>query len=70
MLQSKRFRITMCVLVANFILFGIGIFKGTDLISIGTGLAMLNTPLYGYLWGETNRPSGLKKDGHEEITKK
>ena len=40
----------------------------TDLASLGTGLALLNAPLYGYLFGETVRPSG-KKDSTLPIKK-
>ncbi len=58
--KSKRLRaITIC-LATNFALFFFGILKGVDLAALGAGLALLNAPLYVYLWGETNRPSGTK----------
>ncbi len=58
--NSKRLRsITIC-LGLNFVLFTLGIFKGADLAALGAGLALLNTPLYLYIYGETARPSGTK----------
>jgi len=69
MTKHKRLKVTSIGLTCNFILFGIGIFKSVDLTGLGAGLAMLNAPLYGYLWGETSRPSGIKTKGHEEIKK-
>ena len=69
MTKNKRLKLTLIALACNFILFGIGIFKGTDLTALGAGLAMLNAPIYGYLWGETSRPSGVKTKNHDEIIK-
>jgi len=56
--KSKRLSSSSIVLAANFAIFLYGIYKGADLQGLGTGLAMLNAPLYMYLWGETSRPSG------------
>lgn len=58
--KSKRLRLTWFALACNFILFGIGIIKSADLTSLGSGLAMLNAPLYAYIWGESIRPSKAK----------
>lgn len=69
MTKSKRFKITAGALLLNFTLMLIGIILGTDLIALGTGLVMVNAPLYGYLWGETSRPSGTKSKNHEEMKK-
>jgi len=55
--KSKRLSSSSIVLAANFAIFLYGIYKGADLQGLGTGLAMLNAPLYMYLWGETSRPS-------------
>ena len=59
--KSKRLGTSGMVLIANFVIFLYGISKGADLQGLGTGLAMLNAPLYVYLWGETSRPSGQDK---------
>ena len=61
MTKSKRLHLTIYTLIANFIIFGFGVSMGTDLTSLGTGLALLNAPLYGYLFGETIRPSDKAK---------
>ena len=45
MTKSKRFRLTIIVLAANFAIFMYGIYKGADLSALGTGLSLLNTPL-------------------------
>jgi hypothetical protein len=45
------------VTVANFAIFILGVIKGADLTSLGTGLALVNTPLYAYIWGDSYRPS-------------
>ena len=65
MSKSKRFRLTILVLAMNFAIFVYGIYKGSDLSSLGTGLSLLNAPLYAYILGETYRPSNKKKS--EEI---
>ncbi len=59
--KSKRLSSSSIVLAANFLIFLFGISKGADLQGLGTGLAMLNAPLYMYLWGETSRPSPKQK---------
>lgn len=60
MSKSKRFKFAIFAMIANFIIFGIGIFIGSDLTGLGTGLALINAPLYGYIFGETVRPSNTK----------
>jgi len=67
MTKSKRLRITFYALIANFIMLSFGIIMKSDLTSLGTAIAMINTPLYGYLWGETYRPSGVKNIKQEEM---
>ena len=55
--KNKRFKVTIAALITNFLIFGLGIFMKTDLAALGTGLALINAPLYGYIFGETVRPS-------------
>jgi len=66
--KSKRLNSVSLVLVCNFLIFLYGVYKGIDLQSLGSGLAMLNAPLYVYLGSETYRPSGtLKKEDEKQI---
>jgi len=67
MSKSKRLHITIYALIANFLIFGLGIFMGTDLAALGTGLALINAPLYGYIFGETIRPSNKLKDKKQQL---
>ena len=60
MSKSKRFRLTILVLAMNFAIFTYGIYSDSDLSSLGTGLSLLNAPLYAYILGESYRPSGDK----------
>jgi len=62
MTKSKRFRMTVGALAINFLLVLLALFLKTDLIALGTTLAMINAPLYTYLWGETARPSNQEKN--------
>ena len=55
--QSKRLRFSVAVIIANFLIFGFGIYHGTDLGDLGVGLAMINSPLYAYILGDTYRAS-------------
>ncbi len=54
---SKRFKFSVLAALGNFILFGIGLYLKVDLISLGTGLSLINTPIYAYIFGETIRKS-------------
>jgi hypothetical protein len=56
-MTSKRNKAMKIVLLLNFATFWIGMFKGIDLTQLGVGLAAINTPVFAYMWGETNRPS-------------
>ncbi len=58
-MKSKRYKIAVGVLTINFVLFGIGMFKDMDLTALGSGLALLNVPLYTYIFGETKRKSDV-----------
>jgi len=64
--KSKRLISVSLVLICNFLIFLYGIYKGTDLQALGTGLSMLNAPLYVYLVAETYRPSGVLKTGDKQ----
>lgn len=57
MTKHKRLKFAIYTMIANFIIFGLGIFMGTDLAALGTGLALINAPAYSYIFGETIRPS-------------
>lgn len=69
MKKNKRLIFTTIALGVNFFLILIGILKNVDLSSLGTAIAMINSPLYAYVLGETIRPSGLKKNNLDEIKK-
>ena len=44
--KNKRIRLAIWAGVINFILFGIGMYMGINLTSLGTGLSLINTPIY------------------------
>jgi len=48
---------TIVFLMLNFILFAVGMYFKVDLTSLGTGLSLVNAPLYVYILGETFRKS-------------
>jgi len=60
MLQSKRFRITIGALIANFVIGAFGVYHSADLVGLGTFLVMANAPLYVYIMGDSFRPSKPK----------
>lgn len=60
--KSKRLWFSIAALVANILLVLIGIFNGADLTALGTCLALINTPLYSYIFGESFRPSKQEND--------
>ena len=55
--NSKRLRITMAGLLMNYIMFVIAMWRGADMSDLGAGLALLNSPLYVYIIGESWTPS-------------
>ena len=65
-MKSKRLMIAVAMLILNFIIFGVGMYLNKDLTALGTGLALINAPLYGYLFSETTRPSGMAKKSQEK----
>jgi hypothetical protein len=54
---KTRAKLTICCLIANFIIVLIGILHDADISDLGTGLALLNSPLYIYILGQSIRPS-------------
>jgi hypothetical protein len=56
-MRSKRLKITIICLVVNFMMVVMGIAHHTDLTALGTCIALINTPLYAYIFGETVRKS-------------
>ena len=59
--RSKRLWIVAGALFLNFATVWFGIHKGVDLTALGTCLAMINAPLYVYVFGESWRPSKPKQ---------
>jgi len=57
MKKSKRFLFSIFSITLTYIIFLIGIYFKIDPIALGTGLAMINSPLYIYIFGETKRKS-------------
>jgi uncharacterized membrane protein YkgB len=55
--DQRRMKIMLSVMAVNFILFGIGIFKGVDFSDMGAGLALVNTPVMSWIVGESIRPT-------------
>ena len=55
--QSKRLRFSALAMIANYIIFAFGIHRGADLSALGAGLALINTPLFAYVMGDTIRAS-------------
>jgi hypothetical protein len=56
-MRSKRLKITIICLVVNFMMVMMGIAHQADLTALGTCIALINTPLYAYIFGETVRKS-------------
>jgi hypothetical protein len=55
--KKTRLKLTICSLIANFIIVVIGLLHEASITDLGTGLALLNAPLYAFLLAETIRPS-------------
>ena len=60
--KSKRLWVTLGVTTTNVIVFILGINKGIDPIALGTGLGIINAPIYAYLGMESWKPSKKKQD--------
>lgn len=63
--SQSRTKLTVMCLLLNYVIVMFGIWKGADLSDLGTGLALLNSPLYVYVLGQSIRPS--KIDDNEKI---
>ena len=59
---SKRLKITVFAFMVNVLLFWYGMYKSSDLTSLGAGLAFINAPIMAYLGAETVKPSVKKKE--------
>ena len=60
--KQSRLKTTLLCLLINFITVWFGIHKGTDLTALGTCLALINVPLYAYIFGDTVRPSNKTEE--------
>lgn len=60
--ESKRIRVTIFAFIINVFLFWYGMYKSSDLTSLGAGLAFINAPIMAYLGVETVKPSIKKKE--------
>lgn len=58
----SRAKLTLVCLALNYIIVTVGIIKGSDLSDLGTGLALLNAPLYAYILAQSIRPSKVQVD--------
>jgi hypothetical protein len=61
--EQRRMKITLIAMTINYTLFAMGIVailigKTFDFSDMGGGLALVNTPLIGWLIGESIRPTG------------
>lgn len=58
--KSKR-QTLIYILLIVWICFGIfGFIKETDFLSLSSYVSTISLPVMAYLWGETQRPSGVK----------
>lgn len=60
--RSKRLVFTVIVVFTNFVVFTVGLIYGADPMGVGSGLAMMNAPLYAWVLGESFRPSKTIKE--------
>jgi len=55
--KNKRLKATLFCLVINYCIVTYGIYCGANITELGTGLTLLNVPLYAFIFGDTVRPS-------------
>jgi hypothetical protein len=55
--DNKRLKIALFTLGLNFIVFILGVTMKSDLSDLGTGLALLNSPVLMYILGDSIRRS-------------
>jgi len=60
--KKSRAKLTICCLIANFTMVIIGLLHEANITDLGTGLALLNSPLYVYILAESLRPSKSDED--------
>jgi hypothetical protein len=65
--NSKRLWITLAAFAVDAYLFHLGIQKSVDLLSLGTGITILNAPIMAYLGVESWKPSKKKQDEQPEL---
>lgn len=63
--KSKRLWVTLITQLVNVALFCFGITEDLDPITLGTGIGMINAPVYTYLGMESWKPSKKKTNGEE-----
>ena len=59
---SKRLKVNLFAFIINILLFWYGMYKRSDLTSLGAGLAFINAPIMAYLGAETVKPSVKKRE--------
>ena len=64
MTKLKRLKSAWIVFSVNMLLFLIGILKGAQLMDLGGGIALVDAPIFVYIFGETFRPSVVSKDNN------
>ena len=62
-----RAKITIVCLGINFAVVILGLFLKSDISDLGTGLALINGPLYVYILGQSIRPSKIENITDNEI---
>jgi hypothetical protein len=55
-----RAKLTVVCLTANFLIAILGLILKSDMSDLGTGLSLLNSPLYIYILGQSIRPSKVE----------
>ena len=63
--KQKRMKIALVCMAVNYLLFVYGIYKNSDLTSLGTGLALVNVPLMTWILGESIRPTRKIEEENE-----
>lgn len=60
-------KVAIAAMIVNYMLFVYGMYQETDLVSLGTGLTMVNIPLMSWILGETIRPTRKIEEENEEV---
>jgi len=59
---KSRAKLTILCLATNYLIVVVGLFLKSDISDLGTGLALLNSPLYIYILGQSIRPSKVVEE--------